>query len=104
MSDIEQEHESDASGVIRAAYDWSKTEPSAVVIEMIAIACDRDPTALDPLYDSIDPDALDAFFRSSSDKPAERSATVSFVHAGHDVVVRGDGSVVVRPLGSEGTD
>ncbi|ELZ23653.1 hypothetical protein C475_15318 [Halosimplex carlsbadense 2-9-1] len=46
-----------------------------------------------PLYDAVDPEALDAFYRTSGD---ERAATrVSFEYCGYEVTVSGDGTVAL---------
>jgi len=42
-----------------------------------------------PLYEAIDPDALDRLLQHGAD------VTVSFEYDGHDVSVRGDGTVSV---------
>lgn len=41
--------------------------PSAAVIQAVANASDEDPREMEPLYDAIDPDALDALVRSAED-------------------------------------
>lgn len=84
-------------GTVRAQYDWSERAPSTAVVETLAIALDREPTAFGPLYEFVDPDALDEIVQS--DAPAARGTgtTVSFTVAGHDVTVHSSGDVVVRP-------
>ena len=72
--------------------------PSAAVIETVAIASDQKPTALKPLYKTVDPDALDALLGSSEIHSIDGDITVSFVFAGHDVVVDNSGTVVVGPV------
>ncbi|WP_224337203.1 HalOD1 output domain-containing protein [Haloprofundus halobius] len=72
--------------------------PSAAVIETVAIASDREPTSLEPLYKTVDPDALDALLGSSEIPSIDGDITVSFVFAGHDVIVENDGRVVVGPV------
>lgn len=49
--------------------------------------------ALDPLYDVVDPDALDALFR-----PGCETASIAFTYAGHEVTVEG-GDVVAVAVG-----
>lgn len=85
--------------VVRTAYDWSSTKPSTGVVEAVATTRGDDPTTLDPLYDAVDPDALDAFFRSNGDDSGTGATMVSFLYAGHDVTVYSDGPVVVQPTG-----
>jgi hypothetical protein len=83
-----------SDGIVRAEYDWASTSPSTAVVETVAVALDRAATTLDPLYESVDPDALDALVRSS--EPPARYVTVSFGFAGQQVTVHGTGEVVVR--------
>ncbi|WP_227354413.1 HalOD1 output domain-containing protein [Haladaptatus salinisoli] len=64
------------------------------IVETIAEAADADPTQLEPLYESIDPDALDDLFDRRSD--ANVPARVTFHHEGFEVVVERDGRVEVR--------
>ncbi|WP_227373621.1 HalOD1 output domain-containing protein [Haladaptatus halobius] len=66
------------------------------IIEAIAEAADADATQLEPLYESVDPDALDDLFdrHSSASVPAR----VTFRHEGFEVVVEHDRRVEVRDL------
>lgn len=59
----------------------------AGVVETVAAATDRDPVDLPPLYESVDPDALDACVASMA------SGTVTFSYAGYAVTVDDEGSV-----------
>lgn len=66
--------------------------PSEAVVAAVAAAENVAQTDLPPLFDSIDPDALDSLFESGP--LAERSTgTVSFSYAGHEVSVTADGQV-----------
>jgi len=60
------------------------------VADALGEALDADPMAVDPLYHSIDPDALDSLFVGRTDPAA---AELTFVHEGCSVTVRGDGEV-----------
>lgn len=72
--------------------------PSRAVVEAVAEAADRDPTALEPLYDAIDPDALDALV--SSRRGSSRSdLRISFTYASFEVTVGPAGAVEVRSVG-----
>lgn len=88
-----------ASGAVRSQYDWSSTPPSVAVAETVAVAVDREPTAIEPLYESVDPDALDALVRSNEEPSAADTVAVSFDVAGRRVTVHGTGEVVVRTGG-----
>jgi len=81
---------------IRAQFEWASTVPSTAVIETVAIALDREPTTIEPLYESIDPDALDALLRSNGSPATANDVTVSFVVADRQVTVHSRGDVVVR--------
>lgn len=80
----------------RAEYEWSATDPSTAVVETVAGVVSGGPTSFGPLYDRIDPDALDSIFRSDGAGPPADGTRVSFLLADRLVVVHGDGSVVVR--------
>jgi hypothetical protein len=80
---------------VRTRYEWSSTYPSTAVVESVAAAIGRDPAAIGPLYESVDPDALDALVLS--DGVADAGAVVvSVTLAGCRVTVRGSGEVVVH--------
>lgn len=65
---------------------------SEAVISAVATAEETDPLALEPpLYDAVDPDALDALFQSP--RVAGRMA---FRYLGRTVTVHADRRVVVR--------
>ncbi|MFO7925412.1 MAG: HalOD1 output domain-containing protein [Halobacteriota archaeon] len=57
------------------------------VIRGVSTADDSDPVELPPLYDAIDPEALDAVVKRMSD------GAVSFVYAGYEVTVESDGTI-----------
>ena len=101
-SDSGEDHGSvtDADGVIQAEYDWSSVTPSTAVIETVAIATNREPTALEPLYKSVDVDALDALLASGEVHSTDGVTIVSFAFAGHDVTVQNNGVVVIQPTES----
>jgi hypothetical protein len=63
----------------------------------VANALDVDPLDIDPLYESIDPDALNDLFRDPAQSFSERR--VEFTIQGCDVVVYGDGEVEVAAPG-----
>lgn len=78
--------------VHRTPYDASTDGPlGAAVVVAISDATGTPTHAIDPLYETIDPDALSELFapttRNGSDR---RHGTVSFVHYGCRVTVDGD--------------
>lgn len=80
----------------RVRYDWLSTPPSTAVVETVGDVTGRDPTALQPLYDVIDPDALDTLVRSSGGNGENQYTSVSFGFADHRVTVRSTGELIVR--------
>ena len=63
---------------------------SEAVTEVVAVATNTSPTDLPPLYDSIDPDALNDVVRSLGDE-----GRVVFPYFGCTVAVNGDGNLEV---------
>jgi hypothetical protein len=77
-----------------ASYQWSGHEDvSAEVIAAVADATDRDPSAVQPLYTVIDPDALDSLF--SYGQSTAWSGSLSFELDGHRVTVDHTGEITV---------
>lgn len=70
------------------------TTPSEALVIEIAEQTDEEPTALPPLYETIDPDALDALVQRTE------SANVTFEYAGHEVTVAGTQRISVHEAGS----
>lgn len=65
--------------------------PSNLVVESIAREEDVDPLNLEvPLYEAIDPDALDALFQSDDDAFSGR---ITFEYYGYEVTVSDAGHV-----------
>ncbi|WP_435346334.1 HalOD1 output domain-containing protein [Haloarchaeobius sp. HRN-SO-5] len=60
-------------------------ELSTQIVEDVAQAKDVDPLSLDPLIDSVDPDALDRLFDSQNE-----GLQVTFEYEGYTVTVQGD--------------
>lgn len=82
---------------VRARHDWSEAAPSMAVVETVAEATDRDPTSIEPLYDTLAPGGLDTLLRSGGSEGERADITISFTFAGHLVTVYGSGEVVLRP-------
>jgi len=66
------------------------------VVETVAVALDLETTALEPLYESVDPDALDALFEAKDSSATPGELTVTFTVAERQVTVHGSGEVVVH--------
>jgi len=78
-------------------YAWADVTPATAVVETVADALDRDPTALDPLHDAVDTDALNRVVEpNQSNTPG--SLRVSFSYHDFFVVVRQTGRVTLYDL------
>lgn len=77
-----------------------RTRPSTRVVEALAEAAGVDSVDLPPLYDAVDPDALDSLFAPRPDGSPRVGCRVSFRFDGYQVTVHRDGEVQVRD-GSE---
>lgn len=78
--------------VDRSAKNESVTE---AVVSAVAEAKKSDPLSLDPLYDAVDPDALDALFESDRVAPGDSQRRVSFTYCGCEVTVTSTSDVHV---------
>ncbi|WP_435074505.1 HalOD1 output domain-containing protein [Halorubrum sp. HHNYT27] len=70
--------------------------PSESVIQGISEAEGVDEESIDPLFNTIDPDALDQIFRNLSNGPNRTGGKVEFTHEGYDVTVWADGGVSIE--------
>lgn len=95
------ERPNDGNEAIRATFDWASTSPSTAVIETVAAVSDSEPMAIVPLYEAVDPDALDSLVVANGQCSSRSGPTVTFGFAGYDVSVRGDGTVAVQLDGTQ---
>lgn len=100
--DEEQRPSRDGGGheetTARRTFDWAETSPSSAVVEVVSSALGAAATDVEPLYNAVDPDALD---RLVSDPDGRRDCTavvVSFTFADRHVTVEGTGTVVAEPV------
>ncbi|WP_178915496.1 HalOD1 output domain-containing protein [Natronomonas gomsonensis] len=81
--------------VVDAEYEsGSDVSPTEVIIEALAEAAGIDPIELPPLYEFVDPDALDHLF-GEHDGAAHADALLSFQVETWNVFVRADGCIRV---------
>lgn len=67
------------------------------VVTAVADAVDADPLELEPLYDVVDPEALDRIFDHRSSSERLGNGCVSFTMADCDVTIDGTGEIDVTP-------
>ena len=91
------ETETDAGGSAtdEQTYVFSREkEPTLAVLEAVSSATGTDELELSPLYEVVDPDALDALFDAADPSPSE-ALSVSFSYAGFDVEIEGGPATTV---------
>lgn len=79
----------------RAEFDQDAVRPSTAVVATLAAVTGADPTEMEPLYDSVDTDALDAVLGARSARDSPVSVTVDV--GGYEVEISSDGVVDVDP-------
>lgn len=83
------------SATVRTQFDQEKTPASMAVIATLAEVMDADPVELNPLYSTVDPDALDALVRVRTRTNGD--IHVTFTHEGHAITVYSYGVVAITP-------
>ncbi|NHN48674.1 hypothetical protein G9464_13870 [Halostella sp. JP-L12] len=97
MTDANAEDTLTGQNVHIVRHDWGEDDSlSATVVTAVAAVRDLEPTSVDALNETVDPDALNALFADSYGGNSRDGATLSFRLNGCDVTVHGDGRVVVR--------
>lgn len=81
---------------LHARFDPASESITVSLVESVAAAIDRDPIAMTPLFDAIDPEALSALVASTRDEPVE----VTFAYEECRVTVSSCGNVVIEPHGT----
>ncbi|SER28306.1 HalOD1 output domain-containing protein [Natrinema salaciae] len=74
-------------------FDGGSAAVVVAIIEAVGDVTNREPDAMSPLYDTVDPEALTDLVTSARDHPVD----VSFSYEGCWVTVSSDGRVVVEP-------
>ena len=84
--------------VHREIHDWTSAEPlNSTILTALADVKDVEPTELEPLYEHIDPDALESLFDPDGDG-LRTDGHVSFSFADHYVTIHGHGEYAVISL------
>ncbi|QLG49170.1 HalOD1 output domain-containing protein [Natrinema halophilum] len=86
-----------AGGFYTVHCDWNSTDsPSSAVVRAVADVTGRDVTAIQPLYEAIDPDALDRFLTHGKASARPRMLSFRFEHC--DVTVDAEGRIDIKRL------
>lgn len=80
------------------SHDWTSDERiSTTIVYVVCALTNTPPTSINPLYETVNPDALDSLFSPLPTKTCRSSdATVSFTFNDCDVTVASDGDVVIN--------
>lgn len=73
----------------------SPVRPGELVVTSVADVADADPLELEPLYETVDPEAIDEFVASGGS--ADFDGHISFTYEGYAVTVRASGLLEIRP-------
>lgn len=78
------------NGQISQEFDWAEIPPSVAVVRLISTAKNCDPSAVEPLGESVDADALDTLLASMG-----HADELQFSHACTSIRLAGDGTAIV---------
>lgn len=81
---------------------FGDVQPSTAVIESVSERTATDPVDLPPLYESIDPDALNALFETTASGTVRRGR-IEFTYAGCSVVVSSSDGITVESCHEKAT-
>lgn len=77
-------------------FDWAETPATTALLEALDEQTAVDPMTAPPLYEALDPDALERLLQSvATDEPA---IEIHFEYAGMELTVSSSGAVRYRPL------
>lgn len=78
--------------------DWWADQPlSTAVVEAVATVTNTPVTEIDPLYEVVDPDALNDLYEPTSNGTSQRNGYVSFSLQECDVTVFAGGRIELGP-------
>lgn len=78
-------------------HEWDGDRGLATsIVEAVAAVSDTAPLSADPLYDSVDPDALERYLRSVRSPDQRVGGTAQFTVHGYAVTVGSNGHIAVQ--------
>ena len=90
------------SKTYRFEYDQNTTSPSMAVVAALSEVLETDPTALEPLHNSVDVDALDTVLRVRNTPTGDVRVTLTY--EGYAITIHSYGVITVAPPEYVGTD
>jgi len=95
---VAEPNDSDPTGAGSASDREFDEAPARAVVTTLAESTGQSPLEPEPLFETVDPDGLNALFVASGSR--DPSVTVSFDYCGHHVTITDDDGIEVSPLGS----
>lgn len=86
----------------RAVYDASTVPPSLALASALSAAMEADPTDIDPIYESLDPDALDGLVGDPT--RSGEPITISFSVEHFQATISNTGDIFLDPQSGTGSD
>ncbi|WP_433634043.1 HalOD1 output domain-containing protein [Halomicrococcus sp. NG-SE-24] len=88
------------SGLTQHKHSEDETDCTlkTAIVTHIAAKKDIDPTTLDPLYDVINPEALEALFAPQFDGTPRTDGRIVFAYSGYRVTVTSEDDIESTPL------
>lgn len=87
-----------ATNTYRISHDWEGDERVvATIVRAVAIVTNTPPADFDPLFETIDPDALERLFDGPSGDPARDTSWMSFRFSDCAVQVSATGTIEITP-------
>lgn len=81
----------------RATFNTTASKPSVAVVKALANVCGEHPAELAPLYESIDPNALDQFLMTPAGGQHDGDRKAAFTFQNHSVTLLSCGLIKVQP-------
>lgn len=73
-------------------FEWTTADgPSSAVVQAVSTVADEDPLDIEPLYDVVDPDALDTLFTQSQYYHGPPNGSIQFEYHSYTVVIKANG-------------
>lgn len=86
-------------------HDWAEAASvSSTILEAMAEIEEDHLTGNPPLFDVVDPDALDALFQPTSDDQPRRNGRVPLRFSGRLVSLHASGEIVIEATGARAID
>lgn len=70
--------------------------PTTLIVDAVAYLEDEDPAGIDPLYQYVEPEAVDRLFATQA-ATGRRTGTFSFSYLEYVIIIDADGTIEISP-------